>query len=118
MLLAIDTSSLVLSCALGWVAAKISQKLRNKSLVVVLASLVSTPLLAGEHDHRRTPTAERNLQDMRPVPTSVSAQEPGYGWQYFSDPATHHAVVISPQGDYYFSRGKGLHWVASAQSGA
>ena len=31
---------LVLSCALGWVAAKISQKLRNKSLVVVLASLV------------------------------------------------------------------------------
>ena len=39
----------------------------------VLASLVSTPLLAGEHDHRRTPTAERNLQDMRPVPTSVSA---------------------------------------------
>lgn len=83
----------------------------------VLASLVSTPLLAGEHDHRRTPAAERNLQDMRPVPTSVSAQESGYGWQYFSDPATHHAVVISPQGDYYFSRGKGLHWVASAQSG-
>ena len=31
---------LVLSCALGWVAAKISRKLRHKSFVVVLASLV------------------------------------------------------------------------------
>ena len=31
---------LVLSCALGWVAAKISQKLRNKSFIPVLASLV------------------------------------------------------------------------------
>ncbi len=91
---------------------------------ILLASLVSTPLLAGEHgQHRmhdadhRTSAIERNLQDMRTVPTSASAQEPGYGWQYFSDPATHHAVVISPQGDYYFSRGKGLHWVAAAQSG-
>ena len=36
----ISLAVLVLSCALGWVAAKISQKLRNKSLVVVLASLV------------------------------------------------------------------------------
>ena len=38
--LLISLAVLVLSCALGWVAAKISQKLRNKSLVVVLASLV------------------------------------------------------------------------------
>ena len=35
--LLISLAVLVLSCALGWVAAKISQKLRNKSLVVVLA---------------------------------------------------------------------------------
>ena len=38
--LLISLAVLVLSCALGWVAAKIGQKLRNKSLVVVLASLV------------------------------------------------------------------------------
>ena len=38
--LLISLAVLVLSCALGWVAAKISQKLRNKSLVVVLTSLV------------------------------------------------------------------------------
>ena len=39
-LLLLSVFVLTLSCALGWVAAKISQKLRNKSLVVVLASLV------------------------------------------------------------------------------
>ena len=91
----------------------------------LLVSFVSAPLLAGEHDknrrhaseHRRAPAAERRLQDMQTVPTSSNAQEPGFSWQYFSDPLTLHAVVISPQGDYYFSRGKGLHWVAAAQSG-
>jgi len=91
----------------------------------LLASFFSAPLLAGgrepdcspEADHRRAPAVKRNLQDMHTVPTRVSAQEPGYGWQYFTDPATHHAVAISPQGDYYFSRGKGLHWVAADLSG-
>ena len=87
----------------------------------LLASFFSAPLLAGQHDggqqrdaaHRRASADKRSLQDMQMVPTRVSAQEPGHGWQFFSDPATCHAVAISPQGDYYFSRGKGLHWVAA-----
>lgn len=91
----------------------------------VMASLFSAPLLAGQHDEgdlhdsarRQAPVAERSLQDMHTIPTNVSAQEAGHGWQFFSDPATQHAVVISPQGDYYFSRGKGLHWVAADLSG-
>ena len=41
----------------------------------------------------------------------------GYGWRYFTDLGERRAVVISPQGDYYFSRGKGLHWIAAEQSG-
>lgn len=91
----------------------------------VMASFFSAPLLAGQHGedalrdsaHRRASADKRSLQDMQMVPTRVSAQEAGHGWQFFSDPATHHAVVISPQGDYYFSRGKGLHWVAADLSG-
>lgn len=91
----------------------------------LLASFFSAPLLAGQHNegqqrdsaHRRASADKRSLQDMQMVPTRVSAQEAGRGWQYFSDPAKHHAVVISPQGDYYFSRGKGLHWVAADLSG-
>ena len=91
----------------------------------VLASFFSAPLLAGQHDegpqrdpaHRHASADKRSLQDMQMVPTRVSAQEAGHGWQFFSDPATHHAVAISPQGDYYFSRGKGLHWVAADLSG-
>ena len=60
---------------------------------------------AGDHfDHR-----------MKPVANGAAANTPGHGWRYFSDPAARRAVVISPQGDYYFSRGKGLRWVAAEQ---
>ena len=89
---------------------------------ILVASLVTTPLLAGEHDRRqdpdprRTPATGRSLQDMHPVPIDTNVPAPSQGWQYFSDPATLHAVVISPKGDYYFSRGKGLRWVAAAQT--
>ena len=91
----------------------------------LLASFFSAPLLAGQHEagephdpaYRRAPAFERSLQDMQTVPTRAGEREPGHGWQYFSDPASTHAVVISPQGDYYFSRGKGLHWVAADLSG-
>ncbi|MFO1286681.1 MAG: hypothetical protein U1F49_09155 [Rubrivivax sp.] len=54
---------------------------------------------------------------MQVVPTSTRAGEPGHGWRYFSDPAARRAVVISPQGEYYFSRGKGLRLVAVTQPG-
>ena len=54
---------------------------------------------------------------MQVVTNSASPDATGHGWRYFSDPATRRAVVISPQGDYYYSsRGKGLHWVAAEQT--
>ncbi|MFA6616050.1 MAG: hypothetical protein WCS60_08190 [Hydrogenophaga sp.] len=52
---------------------------------------------------------------MRAVPTAAGPGEPGDGWLYFSDPAAHRAVVISPQGEYFLSRGHGLRLVATAQ---
>ncbi len=54
---------------------------------------------------------------MREV-VGASEGEPAYGWRYFADAAGHRAVVISPQGDYYFSRGKGPRWVAAAPKSA
>jgi hypothetical protein len=46
------------------------------------------------------------------VPNAAAAGEPGFGWQFFANAAGRRAVVISPQGAYYFSRGKGLRPVA------
>jgi len=75
--LLISLAVLVLSCALGWVAAKISQKLRNKSLVVVLASLVFIGLYYFVYFK-----AQSVLQDLlanagtygaRPIPCTCSA---------------------------------------------
>ena len=52
---------------------------------------------------------------MQAVPTTAGPGEPGHGWQYFSDSAAGSAVVISPQGEYFFSRGRGLRLIAVTQ---
>ena len=94
----------------------------------LLATVLGSPVLAGDHDGDRDrgpdrPHAANTSPDgildhgMRAVPNRAGADEWGHGWQYFSDPAARRAVVISPQGDYYYSRGKGLRWVAAAQTG-
>lgn len=64
-------------------------------------------------DADRTRVAERVMQ---PVSHTAAAGEPGHGGRHFSDAGAHHAVVISPDGDYSFSRGKGLRLVASTRS--
>ena len=93
--------------------------------IAMLAVTISTTLLAGdrEQDHERDgqPTAEMRTtggfdHGMKAVTNSAVPAAPGYGWRYFSDPAARRAVVISPQGDYYYSHGKGLHWIAAEQS--
>ena len=40
MTLLISVFVLIISCVLGWLVAKISQKLKHKSLITVLVSLV------------------------------------------------------------------------------
>lgn len=52
---------------------------------------------------------------MQPVLTTAAPGQPGYGWRYFSDPVSAIAVVISPQGEHYFSRGDGLRPIAVSE---
>jgi hypothetical protein len=52
---------------------------------------------------------------MQTVLTTAGPGQPGEGWLYFSHPAADRAVVISPQGEYYFSQGEGLRLVAVKQ---
>ena len=94
--------------------------------IAMLAAAISTPLLAGDRENepqrdRQHATEMRAAdgigQGMQVVAHSAAPDAPGYGWRYFSDPAARLAVVISPQGDYYYSnRGKGLRWIAAEQS--
>jgi len=93
--------------------------------IALLAAVASAPSLAGDREHEpqgaRKSASEKRTADgfdhgMKVVPHSAAPEAPGYGWRYFSDPATRRAVVISPQGDYYYSRGKGLRWVAAEQT--
>ena len=99
--------------------------------IALLSAALSAPVLAADNDPEQAqdsaaqqaaekPSALRRAGDifdhrMKPVANGAAANTPGHGWRYFSDPAARRAVVISPQGDYYFSRGKGLRWVAAEQ---
>ncbi len=44
---------------------------------------------------------------MHVVPNRSQPDDPSYGWQYYSDPRVVRAVVISPAGEYFLSRGDG-----------
>jgi len=92
--------------------------------LAMAAALLGGPAIAGNrhHDQRH---ADRHAADARgaaaatapwqAVPHEARPGEPGHGWSYFFDPVAPRAVVISPQGDYYYSRGKGLRWIAGTQ---
>lgn len=101
------------------------RRLTTLAAITLLASASATAALAAGPG--RDPANQRPQRSelrstggydhaMQPVAHSAGPQEPGHGWRYFSDPAAHRAVVISPQGDYYLSRGKGLRWAAAAQA--
>lgn len=68
-----------------------------------------------QRTHAARPASDGFDHGMQPVRHDATPQERAHGWRYYSDPSTQRAVVISPQGDYYYSRGKGLHWVAAEQ---
>lgn len=88
--------------------------------IATLAAAIGTSAVAADRDRNRSDeprqitdvrTADGFDQGMQAVPNNAGPQDHAYGWRYFSDPKVHRAVVISPQGDYYLSQGKGLLWV-------
>jgi len=79
-------------------------KLSNIGVALGLAS-ATIGLAAQAGDHRQAACG------MQAVAVSPQAGEPGHGWQYFTDLRQVSAVVISPNGDYYYSRGHGLRLV-------
>ena len=92
------------------------------AIAIVMASL-NTPSLAADRPHEQdqqktTKTRSAHWYDhgMQVVANNAAPNTPAYGWRYFTDPVARRAVVISPQGDYYYSRGNGLQWIAAEQS--
>ena len=92
--------------------------------LAILAAAISSPLVARERkddsqQHRKSATDTRTKPGVdlgfQEVLHSAPPSAPGNGWRYFTNPAGRRAVVISPQGDYYYSRGNGLHWIAAEQ---
>lgn len=62
----------------------------------------------GHHAHdRREARAAKAAKVLQVVPNGSLPDQPSYGWQYFSNQRTQVAVVISPAGEYYLSRGDG-----------
>lgn len=69
------------------------------------------------HGHAAAHGDAAGAAELDVVDNAAAAGERAYGWRYFSDPTAQRAVVISPEGDYYYSQGKGLRWVAGTPTG-
>ena len=88
--------------------------------IAVVIAVASAPSLGADQEQDQQKTMKTRVasgydKDMQVVANNAAPNTPGYGWRYFSDPIARRAVVISPQGDYYYSRGKGLQWIAAEQ---
>ena len=70
----------------------------------------------GRDDGHDGPTHQAAQRGMQALPISAGPGEPAHGWRYYTDASGDRAVVISPQGEYFLSRGEGLHLVAVTQS--
>lgn len=93
--------------------------MKSTALITTIAIVlggVSAPLLAADRNDARTAGASGYDHGMQAVANPAAEGTRAHGWRYFSDPQTRRAIVISPQGDYYLSRGKGLRWVAGTPS--
>ncbi|MCL4745013.1 MAG: hypothetical protein KJZ83_06320 [Burkholderiaceae bacterium] len=75
-------------------------------LTAIAAVLVSGAVVAGSAQ-AKTRDHERAGPVLQVVPNGSLPGQVSYGWQYFSDPRAAHAVVISPSGEYFLSRGDG-----------
>ncbi len=92
--------------------------LRNIGVALGLAAAV-TSFSSYAGAHRKESRANRHHgSTMQAVTVAAKAGEFGHGWQYFSDSRRNRAVVISPSGDYYYSRGKGLELVFKTSADA
>jgi hypothetical protein len=78
--------------------------------LTLAAALPALTAQAGEH-RKASREAGPSAKGMQVVAVAPAPGEPGHGWQYFSDSRKARAVVISPNGDYYYSRGHGMKLV-------
>ena len=86
--------------------------------ILAIGAIVATvPALAHERGHDRAPASGAEPA-LREVPHEAGPGQPGHGWRYFSDARAHRAVVIDPDGTYYYSRGRGLHPVSGPGANA
>ena len=71
-------------------------------------------------DRKARSKAHRRHQriDAKEVLNLNQPEQPAFGWHYFSDPRAVHAVVISPVGEYFLSRGQGMHQVTGPAGSA
>ncbi len=58
-----------------------------------------------QHSHDRHEARVKPVLEV--VPNASLPDQASYGWQYFSNPRAKYAVVISPSGEYFLSRGDG-----------
>lgn len=74
--------------------------------VTIATALVSGVAVAGSA-HAKSGDHKRASPVLQVVSNTSLPGQASYGWQYFSNSRAAHAVVISPSGEYFLSRGNG-----------
>lgn len=84
--------------------------------ITIATALVGGVVVAGSAHAKRGD--HKNASPVLHVVTNTSLPgQASYGWQYFSNPRATHAVVISPSGEYFLSRGNGPKQITGPAGG-
>lgn len=111
--------STLLLASIGLLAAAASATALGADSAAAQSSASASARCTNEAQARRDERSDDACaRGMQTVSHAAGPGDAAYGWRYFTDPAEHRAVVISPQGEYYLSRGKDLSLVARTQPGS
>lgn len=79
--------------------------------IIASAAVIASAAAVARPDPAQAGNGHRASPVLRAVLNSSQPQDAAYGWRYFSNPRAVHAVVISPSGEYFLSRGDGLRQI-------
>jgi hypothetical protein len=93
--------------------------MRTSSVAVVLGVAAAMTGLSSHADSQRKQArgSDRTDAGMQAIAHGATKGQPGYRWRYFVDAREGTAVVISPNGDYFYSDGAGLTLVHKGTGG-
>lgn len=88
----------------------------NLATAIAIAAVFVSGAAIARSAHAKSGDHDRAKPVLQVVSNISVPGDASYGWQYFSDPRAKRAVIISPAGEYFLSRGAGPRQITGPEA--